>query len=188
MVTSCISDFEKNLLKSLIGKRLNFFKSEAKDSWNRIFGNISIVTDDKEIEIRNELTETEYFGDTEDVSKFKIKEISSAYPFVLMVESPVVETKVDEVIEGITIIQDNVNIKNSENESVYEITFDSAIVIKTDKSTFAISRQWHLEEELSFVKTADYKSSVYSIENTIADWADEDEKMSATCNRSEYTL
>ncbi len=188
MVFSCISENEKSLLKGLIGKKLKYIKSEEKDSWNRIFGNLSIVTDNSEIEIRNQLTETEYFGDTEDVSKFKISEISNENPFTLMVESPVTETKVEEQITDIILIQDEISVKDSENQSVYEITMDDAIVIKTKNSTYAVSREWSLEEELIFLKTADYKKSIYSVDEIVSEWSDEDEKTQAFCKRAEISL
>ena len=188
MIFSCISEKEKSLLKDLIGKKLKYIKSEQKDSWNRIFGNLSIVTSDLEIEIRNELTETEYFGDKEDVSKFKISEISSENPFTLMVESPIIETKIEEKIADIILVQDEISIKNSENQTIYEITMDDAIVIKTEWSTYAISREWSLEEELIFLKTSDYKKSIYSIEKLVSEWSDEDEKIKADCKRTEFSL
>ena len=188
MVFSCISENEKSLLKGLIGKKLKCIKSEQKDSWNRIFGNLSIVADNSEIEIRNELTETEYFGDTEDVSKFKISKISNKNPFNLMIESPIIETKVEEHIIDILLIQDEISIKDSENKVFYEITMDDAIVIKTENSTYVISREWSLEEELIFSKTSDYKNSIYSVDEIVSEWSDEDEKTKASCNRTEVSL
>ena len=77
MIDHCITQEEKSLLKSLIGTKLLCFKSEKKDSWNRIFGNISLVSENAETEIRYELFSTMYFaGETEDVSRFAVKNIS----------------------------------------------------------------------------------------------------------------
>lgn len=84
MINQCINDQEKSLLKSIIGQKLICFKSQKPDAWNHIFGNISVVVEKSEVEIRNELTPTEYFGDTEGVSKFFVKKITSEYPFILM--------------------------------------------------------------------------------------------------------
>lgn len=172
MIYSTITEKEEFLLKFLIGQKLICFKSEQKDSWNKIFGNISIVTENSEIEIKNELSEILYFDTTEDVSKFKIQEVSQESPFRLMVESPIVKTAVDEKIKNIFIAQDKVSVKDSENKTIYEITMDEAIIIETEKSTFVISREWHLEEELIFVKSTDYKNykkDIYPIEKVISD-------------------
>lgn len=188
MVLSCISESEKAILKSLIGKKLLCIKSELKDSWNRIFGNLAVITQDSEVEVRNELTETVYFDDMEDVSKFKIRQITSDKPFKLMVEVPVVETKIKETISDIMIIQDVVSVKNSEESCIYEITMDDAVIIKTTESAWVISREWCLEEELIFVKSANYKDSVYSIDDIVAEWSDEDEGIKATCKRTEVSL
>lgn len=188
MIFSCISDEEKALLKRLVGKKINCIKSEERDSWNRIFGNLEVIADDYEVEIRNELTETEYFGDTEDVSKFKIRKITSDAPFALMVEAPVYETKIDNFVTDVIIVQDEITVKDSEGKPIYEITMDEAIVIKMTNSTYVISREWCLEEELIFLKTANYKESVYSVEDVASEWSDDDDGLVASCHRSELSL
>ena len=132
MIIHGITSQELNTLKSLIGKKLLRFKSQQKDSWNRIFGNILLVAEDFEIELRNELTEIEYFGDYEEVSKFYINKITKEKPFQLMVEDSIAETSVNEVVEDIIIIKDEINIKHSSGNTIYEITMDDAVIIKTD--------------------------------------------------------
>lgn len=188
MVFSCISDEEKAVLKTLIGKKIRSIKSEEKDSWNRIFGNLAVVAENCEVEIRNELTETEYFGDKEEVSKFKIRLITEDAPFMLMVETPVYETAVNETVTDVIIVQDEIQVKDAEGKTVYEITMDEAIVIKTTDSTYVISREWCLEEELIFLKTADYKKSVYSIDDVISEWSDAEDGSTALCRRTEIAL
>lgn len=188
MIIHCITAQELNILKSLIGKKLLCFKSQQKDSWNRIFGNILFVTEDCEVELRNELTEIEYFGDSEEVSKFYVNQITNDKPFKLMVEDSIAETPVNEVIEDIIIVKDEINVNDSSGKSIYEITMDDAVIIKTNNSVYAISREWSLEEELIFIKTSDYKKDIYSVEQIISEWSDEDENSIATCNRIEISL
>lgn len=188
MINHCITYKELQMLKTLIGTKLVCFKSQKKDSWNRIFGNIAIITDKTEIELRNELTDIEYFGDSEDVSKFYVNQISASKPFSLMIEDEVFKTSVNEIITDIIIVEDEISIKDSSGKPIYEITMDDAVIIKTDNSTYAISREWSLEEELIFIKTSDYKKNIYSIEQIISEWSDEDENFIATCNRKEISL
>lgn len=188
MINHCITYKELQMLKTLIGTKLVCFKSQKKDSWNRIFGNIAIITDKTEIELRNELTDIEYFGDSEDVSKFYVNQISASKPFSLMIEDEVFKTSVNEIITDIIIVEDEISIKDSSGNPIYEITMDDAVIIKTDNSTYAISREWSLEEELIFIKTSDYKKDIYSIEQIISEWSDEDENFIATCNRKEISL
>ena len=83
MIIHGITSQELDTIKSLVGKKLLCFKSQQKDSWNRIFGNILLVTEDSEIELRNELTEIEYFGDSEEVSKFYVNKITKENHFSL---------------------------------------------------------------------------------------------------------
>ena len=175
MTNHCLSEKELNLLKTLITSKLFGFKSQIKDSWNRIFGNILLVTDKGEIEIRNELTEINYLGCTEDVSKFYIKRITDHYPFHLMVDDTVFETPVNEILADIIIVKDEISVTDLQRKSIYKICY-------------VISREWSLEEELIFVKTADYKKSVYSVENIIKDWSNEEENLDASCKRKYLSL
>ncbi len=188
MINQCINEQEKSLLKSIIGQKLICFKSQKPDAWNHIFGNISVVVEKSEVEIRNELTPTEYFGDTEDVSKFFVKKITSEYPFNLMIVDSVHETPVNEKIEDIILVQDVVIVKDDDGNFVYEIKIDTAIVIKAEKSIFAISRDWSLEELMFFVKTVDFKKDIYSVQQMIEEWGDDESEWNATCNREFISL
>lgn len=105
-----------------------------------------------------------------------------------MVKSQIIKTNVQEKISDILIIQDEISVKDVNCNKVYEITMDNAIVIKTEKSSFVISREWSLEEELIFSKTANYAASVYSVKNIIEEWSDEDARTVASCKRSEISL
>ena len=189
MIDHCITQEEKSLLKSLIGTKLLCFKSEKKDSWNRIFGNISLVSENAETEIRNELVSTMYFaGETEDVSRFAVKKISKENPFKLMIVSDVFETAVNEKITDIILVTDAITVQDSGKHTIYEISTTESIVIKTDNSTFVLSRDWHLEEIMTFVKTSDYKRDIYPIEDVVSEWSDEEEGFVAICNRTETSL
>lgn len=189
MIDHCITKEEKNLLKSLIGSKLICFKSEKKDSWNKIFGNIALVSENIEIEIKNELSPTTYFGgENEDVSRFIIKQITNDNPFQLMIVSDIFETPVNEIIKDIIIITDNISVHDSDKNKIYEIVTTESIVVKTENSTFALSRDWHLEEIITFIKTSDYKQDIYPVSEVISEWSDEDEGSVAICNRSEISL
>ena len=188
MIIHCINEKELQMLKSLIGAKLICFKSEQKDSWNRIFGNIALITDKTEIELRNELTEIEYFGETEEVSKFYVNQITAENPFCLMVQTDVFETTVNETITDIIIVKDEVVAKDTFEKTIYEITTDDAVIIKTDSSAYVISRDWHLEEFMLFVKTTDIQRDVRSVADIIDEWSDEEDGTVATCNRKEISL
>ena len=189
MIDHCITQEEKSLLKSLIGTKLLCFKSEKKDSWNRIFGNISLVSENAETEIRNELVSTMYFaGETEDVSRFAVKKISKENPFKLMIVSDVFETAVNEKITDIILVTDAITVQDSGKNTIYEISTTESIVIKTDNSTFVLSRDWHLEEIMTFVITSDYKRDIYPIADVVSEWSDEEEGFVAICNRTETSL
>ena len=62
-----------------------------------------------------------------------------------MVEDSIAETSVNEVVEDIIIIKDEISVKNSSGNTIYEITMDDAVIIKTDNSVYTISREWSLD-------------------------------------------
>ncbi len=189
MIDHRLTQADISQLKSLIGTKLICFKSEEKDSWNRIFGNIAIVTDKRVIEIRNELTPTEYIGgNIEDVSRFFVKPIDDEHPFALMIISDVVETSVNETITDIGIVTDDISVKDLNGNIIYKISTAESIIIKTDSSSYVISRDWHLEEVMYFIKTSDIQRDMRSVADIISDWSDEDENTVATCNRKEIFL
>ena len=188
MINSILSDNERKLLSSLNGKSLVSIIRTEKDSYNRVFGNIAINVDNHFYEIKNELTVIDYFGDKEDVSRFYVKKLETKESFEPMVALPVDEISINEIITDISIIQDKITVKESNGSTIYEITMDNAIIIKTEKSVYAISREWSLEEEMIIVKTTDYLRDIYSIEQIVSEWSDEEDNSSATCTRTEISL
>lgn len=188
MINSTLTNKELQLLSSFIGKSLISVIRTEKDSYNRVFGNIAINVGNHFYEIKNELTVIDYFGSKEDVSRFYVKKLESKECFEPMVVLPIEEIPINETIIGISIIRDMIAVKNSAGNTIYEITMDDAIIIKTEKSVYAISREWSLEEEMIIVKTTDYMRDIYSVEQIVCEWSDEDDNSVATFTRTEISL
>lgn len=188
MINSTLTNKELQLLSSFIGKSLISVIRTEKDSYNRVFGNIAINVGSHFYEIRNELTVIDYFGSKEDVSRFYVKKLESKECFEPMVVLPIEEMPINETIIGISIIRDMITVKNSAGNTIYEISMDDAIIIKTEKSVYAISREWSLEEEMIIVKTTDYLRDIYSVEQIVCEWSDEDDNSVATFTRTEISL
>lgn len=188
MIKSTLTDDELKLLSSMIGKNFISVIRTEKDSYNRVFGNIAINVDGIFYEIKNELTVIDYFGDKEDVSRFYVRTLENKECFETMIVLPIGEISINEIITDISIIQDQIIVEKTSGGSIYEITMDDAIILKTEKSVYAISREWSLEEEMIIVKTTDYMRDIYSVEQIISEWSDEDDNSSATCTRTEIPL
>ncbi len=188
MINSTLTNKELQQLSSFIGKSLISVIRTEKDSYNRVFGNIAINVGSHFYEIRNELTVIDYFGSKEDVSRFYVKKLESKECFEPMVVLPIEESPINETIIGISIIRDMIAVKNFAGNTIYEITMDDAIIIKTEKSVYAISREWSLEEEMIIVKTTDYMRDIYSVEQIVCEWSDEDDNSVAACTRTEVSL
>lgn len=75
---------------------------------------------------------------------------------------------INEKITGVSIVSDTIIV----NDDEYAITFDMAVIIKTEKHQYFFSRNWFFSETiiLSVDKGLD---DVYPISRVIADWNDD---------------
>ena len=55
-----------------------------------------------------------------------------------MIQDDVFETTVNETITDIIIVKDEIIVKDASAKTIYEITTDDAVVIKTDSSSYVI--------------------------------------------------
>jgi len=83
-------------------------------------------------------------------------------------EEPWKTVPINEKITGVSIVSDTVIV----NDDEYTITFDMAVIIKTEKHQYSFSRNWFFSEtiNLSVDKGLD---DVYPISRVIADWNDD---------------
>ena len=57
-----------------------------------------------------------------------------------MIQDDVFETTVNETITDIIIVKDEIIVKDASAKTIYEITTDDAVVIKTDSSSYVICK------------------------------------------------
>lgn len=171
-------------LKSLIGKKLLYYKSQKLDEWKRIYGNFAIKVGEKEIEIRNEEQTIDFFGSKEDVAIYSMKTMTGDTEFKLMVlDTPITEYEVNENIDNINIVTDNIVVRDKDGNIIYEIEIDMAIIFKTENHFLTFAKGWYFDESISVYDTEDYLDLIRSIKQVEEDWADEEDGDTAVCNR-----
>lgn len=135
------------LLSSLVGKKFISFECDLEEKWNRAYCYLRINTDSSVVDISNEQELVNLFGENEDVSCLKCfankgKSLKETFSLIDSYKSK--EIFVNELIESISIISEKVKV--DENNTMKEIEFDMAIIIKTANHEYMFSRENWFDE------------------------------------------
>lgn len=124
-----------------------------------IFGNVKLEFEEKTVVIFNNMHESNFMNETEEITYFTIEE-GSEYQFVLD-NIQINNISVNEKVLSIKIVNDLVNYNNE-----YELSYDVAIIFVTNKHEYIISRDWFFMEtmEISIDKNID---DIIPIDNEI---------------------
>ena len=166
MVYATLNEDMVELLKNL--KFSNFISYECGKTHNTAYGNLRINTNKGSIELSNIEREISFFDITEDVACFECKVSNSAIEFKPYCIEPFEVFEIDGKIENIEIINDVIEV----NDGEYEISFDRAIIFRTDKKDIMFSRDIWFSEVITINENDDY-DAVYSIDEVVEAWSDE---------------
>ena len=141
-------------LRKLIGE--SFVSYDGAIMNQTAYGNLQLNTEHFSVELRNE------------VHPFSCIFKRAGTIFEPFCEEPWKTVPINEKITGVSIVSDTVIV----NDDEYAITFDMAVIIKTEKHQYSFSRNWFFSEtiNLSVDKGLD---DVYPISRVIADWNDD---------------
>ena len=166
MVYATLNKDMIELLKNL--KFSNLISYECAKTYNTAYGNLRINTDKYSIELSNIEKTMPFFDITEDVACFECKVSNPSIKFKPYCIEPFEEFEIGEKIENIEIINDVIDV----NDGEYEISFDRAIIFRTDKRDIMFSRNIWFSEVITISENDDY-DAVYSIDEVIEAWSDE---------------
>ena len=168
MVNASLNKNMLCLLKKL--KSSKFISYECAKNHSSAYGNLRINTDNGSIEITNIEKTMPFFDIEEDVTSFEC-EISDSYaefkPYCI---EPFEAFEVGEIITGIEIINDEINV----NDGEYEISFDQAIIIRTEKQTIMFSRDIWFSEVITIFDNDNY-DAFFPVEQAIDAWSEDGE-------------
>lgn len=173
MVTASLSEYDIQKLEELIGSSMICFRSQEIDRWDKVYGNLEIISNRKRLEVRNEQKPIRFFGNMEDIAIFSIIEKRADEAFELMVlDKPIMNYEINDKIINISIITDYIQVFNNMNEVIYEISMDMAIVFHMEKQIITFSKGWYFDESINVIKGDNYCKKIRSTEQVKEDWLD----------------
>lgn len=172
MVNITLTPAMRSILKSMIGQQLVSLECEHLDHTQETYGNLLITTDSQRIELINEEEPTDYFGGTEDISRFTCRRLVENEHFrqFVMGESPMKYPLIG-TVTGVSVIDDHVSLPQDE----YDIRLSMAVILYTTEDNIAFLRGWHFDEQITVVKGSDYRLNLRTIDSIKSDWAEDGE-------------
>ena len=153
-------------------KNANFISYECGKIFDNAYGNLRINTDIFSIELTNLQKTTPFFDAEEEVAGFGCKLVEINSEFRPYCEENFQAFKVGETINDIEIINDSISV----NDADFEISFDQAIIIRTESNVIMFSRNIWFSEIITISEHDDY-NSMYPISRVVEDWSDEGENI-----------
>lgn len=135
---------------------------------NEAYGNLQINLDKFSVELLNEVKELPFYDSTEDISCFTCKRKSLSESFQPYCEEPSEKHFINENVLSVYIVDDSISINGGE----YDIDFDMAIIIETDKHKYIFSRGWFFGETIDISIDKEF-DDIYPINKVVEDWSDE---------------
>ena len=167
MIKAKFSSEMLKILKGMVGKDLCSYECGNMVP-NEAYGNLRINLNDFAIEILNEVNELPFYDSTEDISYFTCQKKSLRKSFKPYCEEPSEKHLINENVLSVHIIEDNISI----NDGEYDISFDMAIIIETNKHKYVFSRGWFFSETIDISVDKEF-DDVYPISRVVEDWSDE---------------
>ena len=113
MVNFCLKEEEKNLLKSLIGKKLIKYRHDPLDKFGgeTVYGRVELFFEDAIILIDYDYEAYPLFGNTvDDHPKFSVKIIKEEEATSALQNTSQINIKFDEILTSITLVEEYANV------------------------------------------------------------------------------
>ncbi len=168
MIYVTLNNNMEEMLRNI--KESKFISYECGKVFGNAYGNLRINTDKSSVEITNLQKTTPFFDTEEEVAGFKCKMVESDSTFKPYCEEPFEAFEVGESIKDIEIVNDSICI----NDGEFEISFDQAIIIRTESKLIMFSRDIWFSEDITISEHDDY-NSIFPISQVVDSWSDDGE-------------
>lgn len=165
---------EIELLRSLIGKNLEKIRHDTFIFTNVSYKRITLFVDTQVYQLLNEVEELDFMWDDfgkEAVAVFSFKEIEDFgidYNYGIPNYPKQTETKIDETIKDIIIIEDNIkSYDKSSNKLISEYSYVKGIILVLNGIKFCFDRSVWFSEDITINKGENPESKIGDINN---DW------------------
>ena len=156
MVYMTLTKEMEDMLKSIINS--TFISYECGKTSGVVYGTSRINTDKISIELANLQKVVPFIEGEEEVAGFECQIADKNTKFNSLTTRPAAEYEVGGLIKEIEIVNDFIYV----NDGEYEISFDQAIIIKTEAKTIMFSRSAWFSETISIREHDDY-DSIYPV-------------------------
>ena len=167
MVYMTLTKEMEDMLKSIINS--TFISYECDDFVISTYGKFRINTDKISIEVTNLEKIVPFFDYEEEVAGFECQIVDKNTKFSPYCITDSAEIKVGSLIKEIEIVNDSIYL----NDGEFEISFDQAIIIKTETKTIMFSRSAWFSENILIDEHDDY-DSIYPVSEAKELWSEED--------------
>lgn len=169
------------ILREQIGHKLVSYEcGEGELMFHRAYGNIRLNFEEGAFEIDNIQKPMTVLGEADDISIFSCQQVdpNSKYSPYLPDEKTSTHN-IEVVIIGIEVIEETIDIDDGE----FQATFDMAVIFRSARKTFMLSRGWHYSEAIHISEDDNYEA-VYPIAQDREAWSNDGEhKVSITRKR-----
>ena len=159
MVNFCLTDKEKQILKSLIGKKLNIIRHDPLYKFNgAVYGRAELFFDDLIVLVEYDYDDYPIFGNKnyDDRPRFFIKIISEDEAVSALKNVTQVDIKINKTILGISLVEDYTEIEWENNfDTLKEL---KVIVFKYDSDSYIFEGDY-------MIPTISIFSGVNAVEN-----------------------
>ena len=168
MVYMTLTKEMENMLKSIINS--TFISYECGKTLGVVYGTSRINTDKISIELANLQKVVPFIEGEEEVAGFECQIADKNTKFIPYCPGdPYCKVEVNSLIKEIEIVNDFIYV----NDGEYEISFDQAIIIKTEAKTIMFSRSTWFSETISIREHDDY-DSIYPVSDEMELFENED--------------
>lgn len=139
MINFCLKKEEKNLLKSLIGKKLIKYRHDSLDKFDgeAVYGRVELFFDDVIVLINYDYEAYPIFGNNvDDHPRFSIKTITEDEAISALQDTNQINIRCEEIINSIVLVEDYANVEWDGKKD--DVRILKAIVFKFDKKELAL--------------------------------------------------
>ena len=135
-----LSAEERTSLSCLIGKSFDKYRSDTFTFSNTVYGTLGIIADNIVLELTNYTqVEEEYFGYSEEVSRFRLKRVNASDLKSGVVDGVQIDHVVNDIIVDVKLVNDR-EIMTKAGEPFFDYRYTRAIVFCFEGHELAFER------------------------------------------------
>ena len=151
---------ERGMLSELIGRTFSRYRSDTFTFSNTVYGTLGIIVEDDVFELTNYIqTESDYFGYSEEVSRFELKPVKLGDLKSGVVDGVQVDYMINDTITDIKLINDR-EVMTKAGELFFDYRYTRAIVFCFEGHELAFERGDDIFELIHIVTGYDALSKI----------------------------